>query len=128
METWNATMDAKWAFPHDWHRYWRLGDVEYIQSSAWVCIEEVSGSIVTVDVESDHPICRVNASVLLMAVSMNVIADWYGETFGDMEAVDDLLKRLDDGVPGFDASEYWKPLIEYQRDAMASDRLEVTIS
>src|SRR5262245_9569887 len=48
-EIWSKSMDARWAFPFDWNRYWYLGDFEYTQACAWICIEEITGHIVKVD-------------------------------------------------------------------------------
>src|SRR4051794_8978927 len=48
--------------PVEWARFWHLADQEYAQGGGWVCVEEVTGRLVVIDLDLRDPICLLNSS------------------------------------------------------------------
>ena len=126
-DVWRKEFDARLSMPHDWNRFWHLGEVEFIQSTAWVCIEELTGRIVMIDVEVSEPITDINSSILLLMTSLKVMLDWHRETGGRMETLKKLTGTLETEVQDNDAEEYWLPYLEYEEES-AEDILEVSVT
>lgn len=120
-------MDPRVKMPLDWNRFWHLGEVEYIQSQAWICIEEMTGRIVSIDVEIDDPITEINSTILLFMTCLKVIRNWHQATGGSMEEFEGLMERLESEVPEADAEEYWLPFLEYAQEE-SDEIFEVSVT
>lgn len=120
-------MDPRVAMPQEWDRFWHLGEVEYIQSQAWSCIEEVTGRVVSIDVEIDDPVSPINSSILHFMSCLKTIRDWSQETGGSMEELAELMGALETEVKDNDAEEYWLPYLEYEQDS-EEEFLDITVA
>jgi hypothetical protein len=124
-ETWSREMPT-WSFPDGWARLWQIGDITYTQATAWLCIEELTGRVVAVDVDIDDPLSVVNGSVEGMVRCMRVVYDWVRTVGGSLDHVASLVSALfhDSVLPVGDAGHYWLPMIEAAVES-GYDRLEV---
>ncbi len=116
---WSTEMGEEWAMPAGWNRFWKIGDVSYGQASAWICIEELTGNIVGIDVDEDKPIYTVNSSVECLAVCLKCLIDWQRETDGQAGHLDRLWEMFA-SLDGFKNSEpglYWKDILESSVEA-----------
>jgi hypothetical protein len=124
-EVWAAKM-PDWSFPVGWGRFWRIGDITYTQADAWLCIEELSGSVVAVDVDIDDPMYMVNGSVAALVRCMRLLDDWFRSGNGSLASVAALTTALatDSALPTGEAVHYWLPLVEAAIES-GCDRIEV---
>jgi SUKH-4 immunity protein len=107
------------SIPVGWARFWRIGDITYTQASAWLCIEELTGRIVGIDVDIDDPVYLVNSSVAGMMQCMKLLRDWARSTGGVLTGGESFSARLA-REPGFDpadAKHFWLPLVEAAIDS-----------
>jgi hypothetical protein len=116
-----------WSFPVGWGRLWRIGDITYTQAAAWLCIEELTGRVVAVDVDIDDPLYVVNGSVEGMVRCMWVVYDWARSSGGAVAGAQSLVSALarDPVLPEGEAAQYWLPMIEAAAES-GCDRLEVS--
>lgn len=96
-ETWQQIQGDEWRMPLAWNVFWKIGDAEYGRAGAmcaWLCIEELTGRIVTIDPEEDNePVRTLSSSPVHLAMAMLL----YQEAFGSDEALildDDLRDGL----------------------------------
>jgi hypothetical protein len=112
-ETWPEQM-REWAMPHDWARFWRIGDIAYTQADAWLCIEEVTGCIYAIDVDIDNPVYLVARSVINLAAAMLQWSQWYAATAGAIATVNELrqlfLDNSDIASDEFDG--FWGAMLD----------------
>jgi hypothetical protein len=116
-----------WSFPVGWAGLWQIGDITYTQAGAWLCIEELSGRIVAIDVDIDDSLYLVNTSVEGMMRCMKFLRDWARSTGGlltHVAGLKDAIARDDPALPQGEAQHYWLPLIESVVDS-GSDKLTV---
>jgi hypothetical protein len=101
------------SLPVGWAGFWRIGDITYTQAAAWLCIEEVTGRVVAVDVEIDNPVYLVNGSVEGMMRCMRAVRDWARPAGGSLARAGSLEVALgrDPGLAGGEAKHFWQPLI-----------------
>lgn len=114
------------SLPVSWAGLWRIGDITYVQAAAWLCIEELSGRIVAVDVEIDNPLYVVNRSVGGLMQCMKVVRDWAGWQGGSLAragSFEELITRTP-ALPEGEAGYFWQPLIAEAIDS-ACDTLVV---
>jgi hypothetical protein len=123
---WPARM-PDWSFPAGWGRFWQIGDITYGQADAWLCIEELTGRVVAVDVDLDDPVYVVNGSVERLVRCMRVLYDWTLSGDGSLARVVALTAALsqDTVLPTGEAGQYWLPLVEEAVES-GCDRLEVS--
>jgi hypothetical protein len=110
---WGDSM-PDYSFPVGWGRLWRIGDITYTQAAAWLCVEELTGRVVAVDVDIDDPLYPVNGSVEAMVRCMRVLIDWSRSTDGSLAQAAALRSALA-AAPGLAAGEaehFWLPLVE----------------
>jgi hypothetical protein len=115
-----------YSFPVGWARFWRIGDITYTQASAWLCIEELTGHIVAIDIDIDNPVYLVNSSIAGMMQCIKLLRDWVRSANGVASGGESFSERLA-CEPGFDqrdASHFWLPLVESAIDG-GCDRFEV---
>ena len=93
-DVWARIQRGEWVMPYDWKRFWKIGDVEFSQSTAWLCLEELTGRIVTIDPEVETPIATVNSSLLQLGKCMLHLRDWFDKTGGDINNGTALVKLL----------------------------------
>ena len=108
-----------WSFPVGWGRLWRIGDISFTQANPWMCIEELTGRVVAVDVDIDDPVYLVNTSVERMMRCMKIVRDWVRSTGGLMTCaaiLQDALAR-DPALPAGEAQHFWQPLFADAIDA-----------
>lgn len=125
-EVW-ATQMSGWSFPADWGRLWRIGDITYTQANAWLCIEELTGHVLAVDVDTDNPVYPVNGSIEHLVRCMRVIYDWAKTGKGSLTRVSELTSALSDQslLPTSEAEHYWLPLVAAALES-GCDRVEVS--
>jgi hypothetical protein len=110
-----------------WQQELDLGEVEYDQSAAWLCIEEKTGKIISIDAEIDDSLTQINSSILLFMTCLKVIRDWSQETGGSMEEFEGLMESLESDIQDNDAEEYWLPFLEYAQEE-SDDSFEVSVT
>ncbi len=123
---WAAQM-PDWSFPVGWGRLWRIGDITYTQASAWLCVEELTGRVVAVDVDIDAPLYVVNGSIERLVRCTRVLYDWSQPGDGSLARVAALIAALsnDPSLPAGEAGHYWLPLVEAAVES-GCDRLQVS--
>jgi hypothetical protein len=126
-DVWQQELDPRVSMPSDWNRFWHLGEVEYDQSAAWLCIEEKTGKIISIDAEIDDSLTQINSSILLFMTCLKVIRDWSQETGGSMEEFEGLMESLESDIQDNDAEEYWLPFLEYAQEE-SDDSFEVSVT
>ena len=116
--TWREQV-SDWVMPHDWARFWRLGDLTFTQGSAWICIEEVTGRIFGVDVGRDAPIFRIADSICSLAAGMLHWVRWYQRTGGDVTSIDELRTSFenDTDVTDDEFEAFWGLMIDSELDS-----------
>jgi hypothetical protein len=115
------------SFPVGWGRLWRIGDITCTQASAWLCIEELTGRVVAVDVDIDDPLYGINGSVEGMVRCMRVLYDCARAAGGSLAGAASLTSALakDSALTEGEAAQYWLPLVEAALES-GCDRLEVS--
>lgn len=73
--------------PNEWNRFWHVGDQEYLQGGGWICIEEVSGRLVIIDLDQPDPVYLLNSSVLNFYTTLAYFLDWSEKTDGRPEEI-----------------------------------------
>ena len=113
--------------PHDWARFWRLGDITYTQAAAWLCIEEVTGCIYAVDVNIDDSVYLVSRSVINLASSLLHWSRWYAATDGAIASINELRQLFvdDTGITPDEFDAFWGALLESECDT-GIERFTVT--
>ena len=104
----------EYSLPVQWAGLWRFGDITYTQAKSWLCMEEVSGRIVAIDVEIDNPLYVVNTSIDAMMRCMKLLRDWVRSTDGELAQraqFTELISKYPDLDEG-EANYFWLPLIE----------------
>jgi hypothetical protein len=124
-EVWARDM-PEYSFPVGWGRLWRIGDITYTQAAAWLCIEELTGRVVAVDVDIDDPLHVINGSVEGMVRCMRMLYDWFRSAGGSLARAASLTSSLvhDSALPAGEAGHYWLPMVEAAVES-GYDRLEV---
>ena len=117
------------SMPSEWTCYWHLGEVEYLQGGGWFCIEEVTGRLVVIDLDSSDPIYGVNASVGNFYAILGAFLDWSEEMSGEVEAISDLRDFLSQqtSVTFEELEPFWINIIDATLDQRAG-MLSVTLS
>jgi hypothetical protein len=125
-DVWSEQM-CDWAMPHEWHRFWRIGDIAYTQADAWLCVEEVTGHIYAIDVEIDNPVYLVARSVMNLAASMLYWTRWYTATSGVIASVDELRRIFleDSDISSDEFDDFWGALLDSECET-GIERLTVT--
>lgn len=126
-DVWRQEMDPRVTMPPGWNGFRHLGEVEYIQSAAWICLEEKTGKIISIDVEIDDALTPINSSVLQFMSCLKVIRDWSQTTGGRLEEFEGLLEALETEITDNDAEEYWLPFLEYAREE-SDEIFEVSVT
>ena len=116
-ETWSTEIKGL-ALPVLWSSYWRIGTITYTQATAWLCIEEVTGRIIAIDVDIDEPVYAVNSSLPHMMGCMKHLVDWSTATEGRLSSATELEEAwaADPDLDG-DATAFWSPMIRGAQDA-----------
>ena len=69
--TWQRIQRDDWKMPHAWNAFWKIGDIEFDQATAWLVIEELTGRILVVDPEvADDPVSELSSSPIRFAHCM----------------------------------------------------------
>jgi hypothetical protein len=101
------------SFPVEWARLWRIGDITYTQAAAWLCIEELTGRVVAVDVDIDDALYPVNGSVEGLLRCMKLVRDWARPAGGSLAragSFEDAIRQAPALPPG-EAASFWQPLV-----------------
>src|SRR5262245_15280764 len=111
-EVWREQM-PEYSLPVGWAGLWRIGDITYTQAFAWLCIEELTGRVVAVDVEINNPVYPVNNSVEGMMRCMKLLRDWARPAGGSLARAGSLEEAIarDPNFPAGEAAYFWQPLI-----------------
>jgi hypothetical protein len=109
---WDLDMQD-YSFPAGWGRFWRIGDITYTQAAAWLCVEELTGRVVAIDVDIDDPVYLVNGSVEAMVRCMKAVRDWAAPAGGSLARagrLEDAIAR-DPALADGEADHFWQPLV-----------------
>jgi len=103
-----------WSFPQEWNRFWRIGNITTTQANAWLCVEELTGRVVAVDVDLDDPLYVINGSVERRVRCMRVLDDWSRSGDATIARVATLTSALsnDPELPAGEGHHFWLPRIE----------------
>jgi hypothetical protein len=117
-----------YSFPADWARLWWFGDIDSTQASAWLCLEELTGRIVAVDVDREDPLFVVDTSVVALVRCMGLIHSFAQSNDGSLNRVEALVDALsnDLDLARGEAGHFWLPLIEAAIES-GCGRLEVAV-
>jgi SUKH-4 immunity protein len=104
--------------PSDWTRFWHLADHEYLQGGGWICIEEVTGRLVVVDLDCPEPVYLLNSSLRNFYTTLAHFLDWSAKAEGspaETAALRDALLRQD-CIPAEELEPFWMNLINATLD------------
>ncbi|WP_459554476.1 SUKH-4 family immunity protein [Lacunimicrobium album] len=104
--------------PSEWKRFWHVGDTEYLQGGAWICLEESTGRIFAIDLDLPEPVYLVNSSVANLYTTLNALLLWTKESTGDHNAMMRLRADLkqQDCIPPDELNAFWLNNIEASVD------------
>jgi hypothetical protein len=104
--------------PSEWNRFWHLADEEYLQGGGWVCIEEITGRLVVIDLDLPDPICLLNSSVRNFYTTLAYLLDWSEKTDGSRAKTiglrDNLVKQR--SIPAEELEPFWMNFIDATLD------------
>ncbi len=103
-----------YSFPVGWGRLWQIGEIAYTQAAAWLCIEELTGRVVAVDVDVNDPLYFVNESVAGMVRCMRLVYDWAHSSGRSPARAASLASALahDPALLAGEAAHYWLPMVK----------------
>jgi hypothetical protein len=105
--------------PAGWARFWHLADEEYLQGGGWICIEEVSGRFVVIDLDSREPVYLLNSSIRNFYTTLAHFLEWSEKTGGSpAETIQlrDVLRRQH-CVPPEELEPFWMNFLDATLDA-----------
>jgi hypothetical protein len=102
-----------YALPAGWAGLWRIGDITYTQADAWLCLEELTGRVVAVDVDIDNPVYPVNGSVEGLLRCMKLVRDWAQPAGGSLARAGSFEEAIGraPALPAGEAEYFWQPLV-----------------
>jgi SUKH-4 immunity protein len=111
-DMWKRKM-RDWSLPIGWAGLWRIGDITYTQAHAWLCIEEMTGRVVAVDVGIDIPVYPVNGSVEGLMRCLKLVRDWALPARGSLARAGSFEEAITQapGLPAGEAAYFWQPLV-----------------
>ena len=109
--------------PPQWNRFWHVADAEYLQGGGWICIEEMSGKLVVIDLDQPDPIYLLNSSVANFYTTLAHFLDWSENSDGSPEKTAILCDALlnQDCVPPDELEEFWMNFIYATLDSASID-------
>jgi hypothetical protein len=113
--------------PGEWTRFWHLADQEYTQGGGWICIEEITGRLVVIDLNCPDPIYLLNSSVRNFYTTLAHFLDWSERTGGspaETVLLRDALRRQD-CIPPEELEPFWMNFIDATLDG---DPINLTVS
>jgi hypothetical protein len=84
--------------PSEWKRFWHVADQEYVQGGGWICVEQVTGRLVIIDLDQSDPIYLLNSSVRNFYTTLAQFLEWTATTDGrtvEMVRLRDSLRAQD---------------------------------
>lgn len=113
--------------PGEWTRFWHLADQEYLQGGGWVCIEEVTGRLVVIDLDRRDPVYLLNSSVYNFYTTLAHFLDWSEKTDGGPAATAALRDslRLPNCIPAEELEAFWMNFVVATLDG---DPMRLTVS
>jgi len=98
--------------PPDWLRYRVFGEEKFPNAgSAFVCADEIGGSVVRIDVELEQPLSVLNTSVDRFATSFRLLNEYFSSAKQDLEDLTRRLRLID--REAFDAGSHWRALTDF---------------
>ncbi len=99
--------------PTEWSCFWHLADEECLQGGGWICIEEITGRLVVIDLNCPDPVYLLNSSVRNFYTTLAYFLDWSENTDGSpAETIilrDALLRQ--DCIPPQELEPFWMNFI-----------------
>ncbi|MBS0204057.1 MAG: SUKH-4 family immunity protein [Planctomycetes bacterium] len=99
--------------PEGWNCFWHIADQEYLQGGGWICIEEISGRMVVIDLDQTDPIYSINSSVANFVTTLAHFLDWSENSGGSPEETiilrDGLLSQ--NCIPPDELEGFWMNFI-----------------
>jgi hypothetical protein len=104
--------------PADWGRFWHLADQEYVQGGGWVCVEEITGRLVVIDLDLPEPVYLLNSSVRNFYTTLAHFLEWSERTGGSPAATVGLRDALrwQDCMPPEELEPFWMNIIDATLD------------
>lgn len=99
------------ALPTEWLRYQVFGDERFNNGGAFVCIDEMDGSVVRIDVELEKPLSLLNTSVDRFVTSFKLLNNYFVFATQDLEDLTRRLRFADSKA--FDEGSHWWALTDY---------------
>ena len=101
------------AIPEEWSRYRVFGEEYFENGGAFVCVDEVDGSIQRIDVELDDPVSLFSTSANQFVASFCLLENYFAS---QTQSPEDLVRqlRLTDAA-AFDTGCQWRLLSDYLR-------------
>lgn len=104
--------------PAEWVCFRHLADQEYVQGGGWVCIEEITGRLVVIDLDLREPIYLLNSNVRDFYTTLAWFLDWSEKTDGSHEETirfrDSLLRQ--DCIRPDELEPFWMNFIDATLD------------
>jgi hypothetical protein len=104
--------------PGEWSRFCHLADQKYLQGSGWICVEEVTGRLVVIDLDLPEPICLLNSGLRNFYTTLAHLLEWSERTGGSPAAVVRLRDALrqQDCIPPEELEPFWLNIIDATLD------------
>jgi len=106
--------------PNEWNRFWHLGDQEYLQGGGWICIEELTGRLVVIDLDlgDGDTVYLLNSSVHRFYTTLAYFLDWSERTDGDPSETSKLRDALrgQSCIPIEELEPFWMNFIDATLD------------
>lgn len=100
--------------PPEWIRYWHLADQHYTQGSGWICIEEISGRLVVIDLDLPDPVYLLNSGMDTFYTTLAHFIEW-SETMGGSPVETLRLRdalRTQDCIPPEELEPFWLNFVD----------------
>ena len=115
--------------PGDWSRFWHLADQEYVQGGGWICVEELTGRLVVIDLDCSDPIYLLNSSVGNFYTTLAYFLGWSERSDGSPQETNKLRDALvaQDCIPIEELDHFWMNFVEATLDCGDPTSLAVTL-
>ncbi len=114
--------------PSVWTRFWHLADEEYTQGGGWVCVEEITGRLVVIDLDLPDPIYLLNSGVFNFYTTLAYLLVWSEKTDGSWPEMLGLRNALlkQHCIPAEELEPFWLDFINGTLDSDC-ERLAFTL-
>ena len=100
--------------PQEWQRYHVFGNELFENGSAFLCFDELDGSVRRIDVELAQPVSLMNASICQFTDSFQIWSVYFSSEIREPEELARQLRAADRDT--YDAGSQWRLLSDCLRD------------